>query len=234
MRSIDARYVDPLDHIWLSAAAKLAAAGLDTTVIDEKLAWEKPCGGGITYKAYSRYPFLLENDTPKRAITETTLSEPRGGSVTMRLSKPLLIYSRYDLNNMLLRRAEDVGGFRHKMDAAKNNSRLCDPSCCTRQLQAVPVVIRDILDLTIDIIVRQDDGILFLFEPFDLVHALHQDLAKRAALALAHVDQAGQRLFQCFLQAFGQCHALDHAIVEQCFGLAVRRAFQRRHDAGKT
>jgi flavin-dependent dehydrogenase len=91
------------------AAADLAAAGLDTVILDEKLAWEKPCGGGITYKAYSRYPFLLDNDTPKRAITETTLSEPRGGSVTMRLSKPLLIYSRYDLNNMLLQRAEKAG-----------------------------------------------------------------------------------------------------------------------------
>ena len=32
-----------------SAAERLAAAGLKTVIIDEKLAWEKPCGGGITY-----------------------------------------------------------------------------------------------------------------------------------------------------------------------------------------
>ncbi len=30
------------------AAASLAAAGVSATVFDEKLAWEKPCGGGLT------------------------------------------------------------------------------------------------------------------------------------------------------------------------------------------
>jgi len=76
------------------AAAGLAARGVETILLDERLAWEKPCGGGITYKAYQRYPFLLDNDTPKRQVSETTLAEPRGGAVTMRLRKPLLIYSR--------------------------------------------------------------------------------------------------------------------------------------------
>ena len=55
-------------------AEQLAAAGLATVVFDEKLAWEKPCGGGLTYKAYHTYPFLLENDTPKRVVTETVLA----------------------------------------------------------------------------------------------------------------------------------------------------------------
>ena len=36
------------------AAERLARAGLKTIVFDEKLAWEKPCGGGLTYKAYQR------------------------------------------------------------------------------------------------------------------------------------------------------------------------------------
>ena len=36
------------------AAERLAQAGLRTIVFDEKLAWEKPCGGGLTYKAYQR------------------------------------------------------------------------------------------------------------------------------------------------------------------------------------
>jgi len=39
-----------------TAAEGLARAGLRTVVLDEKLAWEKPCGGGITYKAYSHHP----------------------------------------------------------------------------------------------------------------------------------------------------------------------------------
>ena len=37
------------------AAEKLASAGLGVVLMDEKLAWEKPCGGGLTHKAYSQY-----------------------------------------------------------------------------------------------------------------------------------------------------------------------------------
>lgn len=92
-----------------TAAERLANAGLKTIILDEKLAWEKPCGGGITYKAYSQYPYLLENDTPKRFVTDTTLAAPRAGAFKMTLSRPLLIYSRIDLNGMLLRRAEAAG-----------------------------------------------------------------------------------------------------------------------------
>jgi geranylgeranyl reductase family protein len=91
------------------AAERLARAGVDTVVLDEKMAWEKPCGGGLTYKAYSRYPFLLENSVPKKIINETCLAAPRAGEVKMDLGKPLVIYSRMDLNRMLLDRAEDAG-----------------------------------------------------------------------------------------------------------------------------
>ncbi len=92
-----------------TAAEKLARGGLRTIILDDKLAWEKPCGGGITYKAYSQYPYLLENDTPKKFVTDTFISAPKAGSVKMAMSRPLLIYSRTDLNAMLLRRAEAAG-----------------------------------------------------------------------------------------------------------------------------
>ncbi len=92
-----------------SAAERLARAGLRTIIIDEKLAWEKPCGGGLTYKAYSQYPYLLENDTPKKMVTNTLIAAPKAGRVRMELNRPLVIYSRLDLNAMLLRRAEAAG-----------------------------------------------------------------------------------------------------------------------------
>src|SRR5581483_7123068 len=91
------------------AAERLARGGVETIVIDEKLAWEKPCGGGITAKGWRQYPFLIENDTPKRFIRETTLAAPKAGAVNLRLTEPLLIYSRFDLNRMLLDRAERAG-----------------------------------------------------------------------------------------------------------------------------
>src|SRR6201996_9043518 len=92
-----------------SAAERLARAGLRTIVIDEKLGWEKACGGGITYKAYSQYSYLIENDTPKRLVTDTFLAAPKAGEFKMALARPLVIYSRVDLNGMLLRRAEAAG-----------------------------------------------------------------------------------------------------------------------------
>lgn len=92
-----------------TAAERLARAGLRTIIIDEKLAWEKPCGGGITYKAYALYPYLIQNDTPKKLVTDTLLAAPNSGTFKMALTRPLVIYSRAELNGMLLRRAETAG-----------------------------------------------------------------------------------------------------------------------------
>ncbi len=92
-----------------TAAERLARAGLRTIILDEKLAWEKPCGGGVTYKAYSQYPYLIDNETTKKLVTDTLLAAPRSGAYKMSLSRPLVIYSRIDLNGMLLRRAELAG-----------------------------------------------------------------------------------------------------------------------------
>ena len=91
------------------ASERLASAGLKTILIDEKLAWEKPCGGGITYKAYKQYPFLLHNNAPKRQIHRAYLSSSKAGTAPLDLTQPLVIYSRYELNQMLLQRAEAAG-----------------------------------------------------------------------------------------------------------------------------
>lgn len=91
------------------AAERLARAGVSVILLDEKLAWEKPCGGGLTYKAYEKYPFLIDNDTPKRLVSETYLAAGRAGAARLRLRQPLVIYSRYDLNRMLLDRAARAG-----------------------------------------------------------------------------------------------------------------------------
>ena len=91
------------------AAAQLASAGLRTVVLDEKLAWEKPCGGGLTYKAYTQYPFLADSDKPKKFISETRIAAPRAREVSLSLDRPLVIYSRLDLNRLLLERAMQAG-----------------------------------------------------------------------------------------------------------------------------
>lgn len=91
------------------AAERLASQGLRAIVLDEKLAWEKPCGGGLTYKAYHQYPFLIENDTPKKVVRETVIGAPGVGNVRLKLKSPLLIYSRLELNQLLLERAIRAG-----------------------------------------------------------------------------------------------------------------------------
>src|SRR5574340_1588114 len=91
------------------AAERLAAAGLDVILFDEKPAWEKPCGGGLTAKAYRRYPFLIENEIPKRRVSDIVFSTEGAGSVRLPIEDPLLIYSRMDLNRLLLDRAAAAG-----------------------------------------------------------------------------------------------------------------------------
>jgi len=92
-----------------TAAARLASAGLDTILLDEKLAWEKPCGGGVTYKAYHQYPFLIDNHKEKASIRTTMLRSPRAGTFQVELTQPLLIYPRVHLNGLLLERAAQAG-----------------------------------------------------------------------------------------------------------------------------
>ena len=70
------------------AGELLAKAGLSVTLFDEKLAWEKPCGGGLTYKAYNQYPFLIDNDTPKRFVRETVMAKPPCNSTNRWSSTP--------------------------------------------------------------------------------------------------------------------------------------------------
>src|SRR3954451_5588855 len=91
------------------AAERLASAGIQTVVFDEKLAWEKPCGGGLTWKAYSQYPFLQDGATAKKVVTDSVLTAPGVAPARLKLDYPILIYSRFDLNAMLLERAQAAG-----------------------------------------------------------------------------------------------------------------------------
>lgn len=91
------------------AAEHLADAGLETLLFDEKAAWEKPCGGGVTFKSYSQYPFLQHGPSVKKVIRETVIAAPGVKPVKLQLEQPLLIYSRVDLNGLLLDRAVRSG-----------------------------------------------------------------------------------------------------------------------------
>jgi flavin-dependent dehydrogenase len=90
-------------------AERLASAGFPVTLFDEHLAWEKPCGGGLTHKALSSYSFLLDGPQPKKAIKRVELISDNGNRAHLCLDHPIVIYSRAVLNGLLLERAASAG-----------------------------------------------------------------------------------------------------------------------------
>jgi len=91
------------------AAANLSRAGRNTFLIDEKLAWEKPCGGGITHKALVKWPFLRNAQVEHNWVRDCELIGPSGRRVSLSLEQPIAIFSRSVLNGFLLQRARDAG-----------------------------------------------------------------------------------------------------------------------------
>lgn len=90
-------------------AEKLSDAGFNVSLFDEHLAWEKPCGGGLTHKAIEKYPFLLDGPAAKKQVHAAELISSRGHRARFQMSRPLVIYSRAVLNGLLLGRAEAAG-----------------------------------------------------------------------------------------------------------------------------
>lgn len=88
---------------------QLARAGHSVTILDEHLAWEKPCGGGLTYKATQSFPFLLDNALPKKLVCSVELISSDDNRVQFQLPHPIVIYSRTVLNGFLLDRAASSG-----------------------------------------------------------------------------------------------------------------------------
>src|SRR6185312_12261890 len=88
---------------------QLARAGHNVEIFDEHLAWEKPCGGGLTHKAIQTYPFLLNGPHPKKLIRSVELISSAGHRAHLSLDQPIMIYSRTVLNGLLLDRAVEAG-----------------------------------------------------------------------------------------------------------------------------
>lgn len=109
---------------------QLARAGHQVRIFDEHLAWEKPCGGGLTNKAINYFPFLLDNPYPKKLVHAVDLIASDEQRVTMKMKQPIVIYSRTVLNGMLLKRAQEAGCTVQRshvigVDTASQKPRFC-------------------------------------------------------------------------------------------------------------
>ena len=88
---------------------QLARAGHKVQIFDERLAWEKPCGGGLTHKAVQCFPFLLDNPYPKKLVRNVELISSNDQRANLEMTHPIVIYSRRVLNGLLLERARAAG-----------------------------------------------------------------------------------------------------------------------------
>jgi len=102
------------------AGALLAAGGRDVLLFDEKLAWEKPCGGGLTHKALQQYPFLADAGSESNPVEHCELISPSGQRIRFHMQYPVAIFSRLALNGLLLERARRSGVELHQERNAKN------------------------------------------------------------------------------------------------------------------
>jgi len=90
-------------------AARLAQAGARVALFDPKAPWEKPCGGGITHKAWSRFPFLTNPELPRNEVLRSLQVTSNGRFFVIDQGHPLFIVSRLDLSRMMLNMADRAG-----------------------------------------------------------------------------------------------------------------------------
>src|SRR5205823_4696451 len=96
------------------AAMTLAARGVSTLLVDKKrFPRDKPCGGGIRYGVYRRFPELvdyLRTTVTIHEIRKVRMEGPSGASVLAESDEPFyLTLRRTEFDAALLARARAVG-----------------------------------------------------------------------------------------------------------------------------
>ena len=90
-------------------AIRLAAAGRSVLLLDPKAPWEKPCGGGITHKAWARAPILADPALPRNEVYTSLQISPTGRFFVIDQGHALLMVNRIELASLMLSRARDAG-----------------------------------------------------------------------------------------------------------------------------
>jgi geranylgeranyl reductase family protein len=93
-----------------SQAAELAAGkGARVILYEPRPGWEKPCGGGVPERGVEFCPALADARLPQRAAVRARIFSPSGREALVPLAEPLRVFSRCDLNRILLERAAAAG-----------------------------------------------------------------------------------------------------------------------------
>jgi flavin-dependent dehydrogenase len=102
-----ARTAEQLAQGWGLRTA--GSGGQRVIVFEEKVGWEKPCGGGLSQKAVRRYPFVAQAGQGGNFLHAAEFIATSGVAMRFHLRTPLAIYARATLDRLLLRRAEAAG-----------------------------------------------------------------------------------------------------------------------------
>jgi geranylgeranyl reductase family protein len=94
-----------------TAAAELARRGVSVVLYHvDSPHGEKPCGGGITHRAFDRFPYLHELSIDRNPVHRVRLLSPSGRETRLDRDEPIFyIYSRGDLDRALRDRARSMG-----------------------------------------------------------------------------------------------------------------------------
>ena len=90
------------------AAILLARRGHTVTILDPQAPWEKPCGGGVTFRALDRFD-IFASALPRKQIDEITLFFGDKYSARITPQRPLVIVSRKELGQALFEEATRCG-----------------------------------------------------------------------------------------------------------------------------
>jgi geranylgeranyl reductase family protein len=83
------------------SAILLARRGHSVTLLDPQAPWEKPCGGGVTFRALDRFD-IFAGDLPRKKIEEITVFFGDKNSVKVIPRNSLVIVSRRELGQFLI------------------------------------------------------------------------------------------------------------------------------------
>ena len=96
-----------------TTALRLGEAGVRTLLIEKAAAFprEKPCGGGLSSRALTRFPYLKEvfGEIGVNSIRRVYLESPDGNSVLHEQAEPLMhLVRRWEFDAALFRRAASM------------------------------------------------------------------------------------------------------------------------------
>ncbi|MCS7027520.1 MAG: NAD(P)/FAD-dependent oxidoreductase [Bacteroidia bacterium] len=92
----------------LYAAYLLTQAGIDCTLFDHQIPYEKPCGGGVTSKAFRQFEILKDLPTFSKIIHDFRFIAPNNREVKVKCQQPLQIVSRKALSIYMLEKCKEV------------------------------------------------------------------------------------------------------------------------------